>query len=223
LLYQYSSSPKLRDLVLAITAEYCTLQEVLLQLQTRLDIDQSRGQQLDLIGEIVGQPRPKILTTIGGQIFGFDPIVVAGVGFPSGDSPDFGWSGAGRPDKGGRFSGEDGAVFEGTMTDSDYRTLLRARIYSNKADVTIDSIGEFLTVALRSPGHSVHNNTPAVGSVELVTSHPISSVQEQILTALAPVAAGVAITIASAEGGGAALDFRFAFNSQYLGLLMEDI
>lgn len=211
----------LKELILGLTAEYCTIREVLEQLQTRLDIDQSSGVQLDLIGEIVGQPRPKILTTIEGEIFGFDELVRTDPGFPSGSDPDdFGWSGVGRSDRGGRFQGVDGAVFEGTMLDLDYRSLLRGRIYSNRANVTVDSIGEFLIAALGSRGHSVKNNTPDVGSIVLVTAKPVSIIQKQILTSLAPVAAGVMIDSIST---GVLLDFRTPFGSQYIGLLFEDI
>lgn len=220
LLYQYASSERLKALILTLSSELGDVFDVLEQLRSRLDIDRSEGVQLDLIGEIVGQPRPKVLNTISGQIFGFDPLAHDNVSFPSGSSPDFGWSGVGRSDKGGRFQGKDGAVFEGTMIDTDYRSLLRARIYSNRADVTVDSIGEFLVAALGSRGHDVKNNSPAVGSISIVTVRPVSTIQQQILVSLAPVAAGVKIESIST---GVLADFRTSFGSQYIGLLFEDV
>ena len=90
LLYQYQSSPKLRMLALNLTSEYCTLEEVLLDLETRLDIDKSSGVQLDLIGEIVGQPRPTSVSINPDEVFGFDPVARGAGGFPSGPVPDFG-------------------------------------------------------------------------------------------------------------------------------------
>lgn len=191
LLYQYANSPVLRSLLLSLLAEMCTLKDALTQLETRLDIDLSTGQQLDLIGEIVGQPRPLVFETLAGEIFGFDPLAASAGGFPSGDVPDFGWSAVNRADRGGRFGNVSGGALVGRMVDGDYRTYLRARIYSNRASATVDSIGEFLHQALGAGDHSVGNSTP--GQVDLIVGRPLSTIEEQIVRSLAPVAAGVRI------------------------------
>lgn len=190
LLYQYQNSPKLRSLMLALTLEYCDLEVVMEQLQTRLDIDQSHGIQLDLIGEIVGQPRPVSISIDPDEVFGFDPIATAGGGFPSGAVPDFGWSASDRADRGGVWTGVDG-LFVASMFDSDYRTLLRARIFSNGADGTVDSIVRFLNFALGGSGNGIVNDT--VGQVDLVVNRTLSSVELQIILSLVPVAAGIRV------------------------------
>lgn len=190
LLYQYQSSPKLRMLALNLTSEYCSLEEVLLDLETRLDIDKSNGIQLDLIGEIVGQPRPTSVSINPDEVFGFDPIARGAGGFPSGPVPDFGWSRRDRADRGGVWTSVSG-LFVAKMFDADYRTLLRARIYANGADGTVDSIVSFLNFAVGGMGNSIVNST--VGQVDLLVSRRVSSVEEQILMTLAPVAAGVRI------------------------------
>jgi hypothetical protein len=180
----------MRGLMLAMTAEYCNLEIALQQLETRLDIDLSQGVQLDLIGEIVGQPRPMSIQINPDEVFGFDPIVKDGGGWPSGYPPDFGWSGVTRPDRGGVWTGVDG-LFVGRMIDADYRTLLRARIFANQADGTVDSIAEFLNYALHTADSRVGNTV--VGQVDLVISRNISSVEETIILSIVPVAAGIRV------------------------------
>lgn len=190
LLYQYQTSPKLRSLILSLTLEYCDLEVVMAQLETRLDIDLSSGVQLDLIGEIVGQPRPLSISIDPDEVFGFDPLEEDDIDFPSGAVPDFGWSARDRADRGGVWTGIDG-LFVAHMLDADYRTLLRARIFSNGADGTVDSIVSFLNFALGGIGNTVVNDT--VGQVDLVVSRKLSSVELQIILALVPVAAGVRV------------------------------
>lgn len=190
LLYQYQNSPLLRGLMLALTLEYCNLEVVQAELETRLDIDLSSGVQLDLIGEIVGQPRPVSVSINPDEVFGFDPLATGAGGFPSGQTPDFGWSGVTRPDRGGVWTGIDG-LFVAKMFDADYRTLLRARIFSNGADGTVDSIVGFLNFAVGVTGNNVVNTT--VGQVDLTVARRLSSVEQQIILALAPVAAGIRV------------------------------
>lgn len=190
LMYQYQSSPKLRALILALTREYCDLQVVIGQLETRLDIGLSSGVQLDLIGEIVGQERPISVSIDPDEVFGFDPIEVGDPGFPSGCPPDFGWSGVSRPDRGGVWTSVSG-LFVARMSDSDYRTLLRARIFSNSADGTVESIVKFLDFATGVDGNNIINST--IGQVDLIVGRYISSVEETIIKSLAPVAAGIRV------------------------------
>lgn len=183
LLYQYQSSPRLRALILALTREYCSIEVVLNDLITRLDIDLSVGAQLDQIGIIVGQPRPLVYQAIDENVFVFF------------DGDGAGWSGVGRADVGGRFIGLDlqgnpATELVGAMADVDYRTLLRARIYSNRANVTVESIVEFLNFVLGAGGNSVVNTTR---SISLVVRRPLSAVEEVIVRSLVPVAAGIAV------------------------------
>ena len=58
LLYQYQDSTKLKTMVTALFGtQVQEIEDAVYQLLTRLDIDNSEGDQLDLIGEIVGQSR----------------------------------------------------------------------------------------------------------------------------------------------------------------------
>lgn len=181
LLYQYQASPALRGLMLALTSEYCSLADTLAALDTRLDIDLSAGVQLDLIGEIVGIPRPLTI-----QLDGEDAFAFANPGPPEG--PGKGWSGIGRDDIGGRFMGLAGLAI-GAMADADYRTLLRARIFSNRADATVDDIAGYLNAALGGRNRITHS----VGVVNLILSRAVSTIEQDIILGMIPLAAGVRV------------------------------
>lgn len=190
LMYQYQSSPRMRSLILAITREYCSLEEAMLALETRLDIDLSSGVQLDLIGEIVGQPRPTSVSIDPDLVFGFDPLETDDPSFPTGYPPDYGWSGVSRPDRGGVWTSVSG-LFTAKMSDADYRTLLRARIFANVSDSTVNSLARFLDFALGVGSNNIDNSH--VGRVDFIVGRYVTSVEAQILRDLAPVAAGVRV------------------------------
>ena len=72
ILEQYRDSPNLLALLRALIDDpNSELRAAFEALPTRLDIDASQGIQLDLIGAIIGRPRPTVL----------DPILVQGEGF----------------------------------------------------------------------------------------------------------------------------------------------
>lgn len=184
LMYQYADSPNFVALVRTLYAENCNISADGDALMTRLDIDLSEGIQLDRIGEIIGQVRPLNIQIDENDAFAFR-------GSPSGVEPDpgtgKGWSGQTRPDIGGRFVGINGLII-GKMIDADYRTLLRARIFSNVATGTVDDIGQFLQFTLGAGTYLVHNY---VGYVDVEIDRALSSTEEDIITILIPLAAGV--------------------------------
>jgi len=185
-MYQYQNSPRMRDLALEATVEFCILQAACEQLQTRLDIELSEGVQLDLIGEIIGQPRPLTLQADSGDTFVFaDPTGIgpwAGAGL--------GWSGVGRGDVGGRFVGLSGLLV-GAMLDADYKMLLRARIFSNISKGTVDDLLQFLDFVCGEVKNEVINNV--VGEVTLVVGRILSDAEESIILLMIPVVAGVRV------------------------------
>lgn len=189
LMYQYASSENLRRLIRSLTSEHCALWELMNALETRLDIDQSLGVQLDLIGTIVGVPRPLNVQIDPDEAFGFDELALDDPGHPTGVPPDYGWSGATRSDRGGRFVGVNGLLV-GRMSDMDYRTLIRARIFANSATGTTEDVLLFLDFVLGSPGSTVSTGP---GLVNLAVARAISSTERDIIEALIPLAAGVGL------------------------------
>lgn len=176
MLYQYRDSPVLRSLISALLAEYGTIYNTLESLRTRLDIDLSVGKQLDGIGEIVGQPRPLTEEIDPDDVFAF----AGGTGL--------GFSGIGRPDVGGRFQGVNGLII-GPMQDPDYRLLLKATIFSNSADSTIDAIAQYITFVLGEPPQ-IDNG---IGFIDITYPYAVSNVQRRILIDQMPIAAGIRI------------------------------
>lgn len=177
LMYQYADSPVLGSLIRALSAENCTISGDNLALMTRLDIDASVGVQLDLIGEIIGEPRPLNIQIDENDAFAFD----GGTGK--------GWSGQTRADIGGRFVGINGLIV-GRMIDADYRTLLRARIFANAATGTVDDIGRFLRFVLGAGAYQVYNY---VGFVDVQVPRTLSSTEADVVKILIPLAAGIAL------------------------------
>lgn len=184
LMYQYADSPQLRNLILTLLSENCEISANNLALMTRLDIDASEGVQLDYIGEIIGQPRPLNIQIDENDAFAFRGSL-AGVEPDPGTGK--GWSGRTRQDVGGRFVGINGLII-GKMIDADYRTLLRARIFSNGASGTVDDIGRFLVFTLGAGAYLVHNY---VGYVDIEVDRALSSTEEDVIQLLIPLAAGV--------------------------------
>ena len=187
LLYQYADSPNLVSLLLALLAENCVLISTMDALETRLDVELSEGIQLDLIGMIVGVPRPLNIQIDPDEAFGFDPLEVSDPGHPSGQVPDFGWSGTTRQDRGGRFVGIYGLLV-GRMSDFDYRTLIKARIFSNQASGTTEDILAFLEYVLGVGNSKVF---PSLGKVSVEVGRPLSGVELDIIAEMLPLAAGI--------------------------------
>jgi hypothetical protein len=183
LAYQYRNATRFRALVAALINEYDDIYKALLSLETRLDIEASEGVQLDQIGEIVGQPRPD---SIGSVYLEFPPeeafAFAGGVGQ--------GFSGIGRPDVGGRFAGLSGVA---GMIDADYRVLLRAAIFRNYADCTIDSMGQY-GLFVFGARITVLNG---VGFVDVSVQKPLRGWERRLIEETFPVAAGVRLRLKS--------------------------
>ena len=125
---QFKNANNLDRLMQIWTEGYQEIQEVILDMLHLLDIDTAVGAQLDMIGEIVGQPRELVdINTTG--YFGFDEDPAA--------------------KKFGSVSNQQGGIWysirdplNGTVELSDglYREFIRAKIISNNAGGTPEEI-----------------------------------------------------------------------------------
>jgi hypothetical protein len=183
LAYQYQTAERFRAYVRALIDEYDSIYAALLSLETRLDIDASEGVQLDLIGEMVGQPRPE---GIGSVFLEFPPeeafSFAGGVGL--------GFSGVGRPDVGGRFVGLAAA---GRMIDDDYRVLLRAAIFRNYSDCTVESMGQYSLFVFGTRATIISG----VGYVDITIQKPLRGWERRLVEETFPVAAGIRLRLKS--------------------------
>lgn len=107
---------------------YQEIQEVILELFGVLDIDSARGEQLEIIGEIVGQPREVVEIDVTGY-FGFEGNTAA-KSFGSLDN-----------DQGGiYYSLRDPLTGSVVLSDSLYRSFIKAKIIDNNAGGSAEDI-----------------------------------------------------------------------------------
>lgn len=142
LLDQYRRSPRLIALLGAVIDRPAKDIRVAVEsLYGRLDIDRSKGVQLDRIGEIVGRSRPSryddLLVDFGDETFAFKEGEF--------DSPDRAFSSLDDDTVGGRLA----ALSQGRpMPDRDYRLLLKATIHRNTSGSTIPEIERYTALVL---------------------------------------------------------------------------
>lgn len=130
---QFRDSTNLIAYIKALLVEANTLEQVFQDLLDKRWIDTAEGAQLDIIGAIVGQPRILLDATIL-SYFGFAPNA-ASQSFGTIDNVSVG----------GRFR----SVLESTtgnrsLTDTEYRDYIRARIIKNSITPTVQAMTDFL-------------------------------------------------------------------------------
>ena len=128
LIYQYIKKPKAKATIDAIMGEYDKLADNSIDLLNQWDIDQARGFSLDIIGRRVGVSRT-LPSVVSKGYFGYLNSIQ---GEPWGEGV---WYRKGE-------SLGDALV----LNDSDYRFLIKAKIYKNFQNGTI----EYITKALKN-------------------------------------------------------------------------
>lgn len=109
------------------------LQEVFRQLMQERSIDTAVGSQLDIIGEIVGQPRELIDTAL--------LTYFAYLGYPEAES----YGDLNTPGIGGFYRGvNDPIAGNTTLNDEQYRLFIKAKIIKNSTNVTPPQFIEFM-------------------------------------------------------------------------------
>ena len=204
ILEQYRDSPRLVALLRAlIDMPVEQLRDAFAQLVQRLNIDAMSGVQLDLIGTIVGRPRPDV----------FDPLLVQETGFfefrAIGDANDPAKGFASLSDDNPPVSLQDGAPLRGLnpilrMGDEDYRRLLKATIFINNANATVPELEFYGSFVLDSP-ITINNG---FCFIDLEVPRPLT-IQERLIieNTLLPAAGILLRSIKVADGPGA---FSFA-------------
>lgn len=178
---EHAIRPKFMSLVNLIAGGFGDITACILSMPKAFDIDTAVGAQLDIVGKWVGQARVVTNVLLTG-FFGFadDPAALTFGELPS-------------PSVGGVFY-ELGATFQATTTlsDKDYRTILRARIVRNQSNGTLSAIENALQYVFGVPC-----TVSDIGDMSLAiqVSAPITQTQEALLNTLdlLPRPAGVAI------------------------------
>lgn len=151
-----------------LLAENIELQEVYRQLMQERSIDTAVGAQLDLIGEIVGQPRELIDTALL-EYFAFD-------GYPDAQSyGDLNDTSVG----GFYYSLGDPLVGNTLLNDEQYRLFIKAKIIKNNTNVTPNQMLKFISFVF---GVNV-NNIVAEGQAEftLLIGKELNSFERALL------------------------------------------
>ena len=187
---EHNQKPKFMAMIGVTTGALGDMTALMDSLSNLFDLDLAVGQQLDMIGRWVGQSRVVANISIPG-FFGFT-VETGAYQLPltMGDTTQTqAWNAS--------YAGplyEAGATYQTTTTlaDSDYRTVLRARIVRNQYNGTLVQLESALQYVLGVPC-SVQDN--GARSFNITISKPITATQVAILTALdiLPRPAGITI------------------------------
>lgn len=134
LTYQFKDKIVIDKYLQLITDQHEEIQQLFIDLLQKRSIDEAIGQQLDVIGEIVGQPR----TLINLDLYKY----FAFLGYPNGDTygdlddPAVGgvWYSQGTP-IGGNY----------TLDDNTYRLFIKSKILKNRTASTPEELLQFLS------------------------------------------------------------------------------
>jgi len=181
LLNQFSVSTQLKELLDIINNRFDDSDTVLEDLLFKRWIDTAEGVWLDALGVLIGIPRP----------FGeFEDIFeYKAIGDPDDPDHSFGTVGGGT---GGRYTTLNGLPNSTPATDDVYRVYLKAKSAATEAGPTIPEIWAFINSAFGIDATLAVNT---VGNIEVTIPTALTGVERRLLVNLAPVAAGVSITI----------------------------
>ena len=178
---EHNTKPDFMAWVDTLCGSAASITASILAIPAAFDLDNAVGAQLDVVGQWVGQARTVNAVLIVG-FFGFDDDVAAAT---------FGEEG--NISIGGPFY-EEGAPFEGStvLGDTDYRTVLRARIVRNQSHGTLADIENALEFIFGSPAQVADAGT---NSLAVTVVNPITPTDQSLLRTLdiLPRPAGVAI------------------------------
>lgn len=150
LITQYQNDDFIRALVKVFTDELQELEGVAQDLLNKRLLDFAVGDQLTIIGDIVGQQRFKILTNTSG-FFGFIDLYWFGyIGFHDID--------------GGEWLPDDGSEYT-DLTDDQYRQFIRAKIFKNQSKFSLPEMETLAQIAMNDPGAFASEPLPLVTDI----------------------------------------------------------
>lgn len=120
------------------------LQEVFRQLMQERSIDTATGAQLDIIGDIVGQPR-ELIDTVLLTYFAY-------LGYPEAES----YGDLNNPSLGGFYRGLNDPVAGNTvLNDDQYRLFIKAKIIKNTTNATPNQLLDFISFVFSSTQNQI--------------------------------------------------------------------
>lgn len=185
LLLQYKASPNIAALFTALIIQpYDETLAAFSALRTLYDIDASQGVQLDGIGQIVGQPRPKSFTDA--DVFAEGIFTLGDVNEPQPEiDTDTGFGDIDDVNAGGRW---DRGTIEGlSLGDIEYQKLLKGRVHVNRSRGTIDDYSQYGSIVFGSPA----NVFTDIGSVIVAFPYYLNIVAVQVVLANIQMTLGI--------------------------------
>lgn len=145
------------------------LQEVFRQLMQERSIDTATGKQLNIVGDIVGQPRELIDTAL--------LTYFAYLGYPNAQSfGDLTNTAAGGP-----YRGVDDPLAGNTLlSDEQYRLFIKAKIIKNNTNATPNQILEFINFVFNSDQNQLVEEGDAAYTI--LVGKELSSFEKVLLT-----------------------------------------
>ena len=179
---QFKDKPIFDAYVKIVMQEIAELQTAFKDLKQLRDLDSAVGVQLDVIGDIVGQPRVLVDFTLS-PYFGFDTAPQAKT---FGTTADVGIGGYFKS-----VSDANGSPFE--VDDDTYRFLIRARIAANISNTTPQGVMNALNFILETNDCLIEE----VGNAHLVITHyvTLTPLQEYFLRGLSSIGSIIPIPI----------------------------
>ena len=189
LLVQFSESATLQGYIKALMSEANFLECELVAVLAERGIDTASGVQLDVLGEIVGQPRGVVDAGLL-TFFGY-------AGAPTGVA---GYDGGAR-----YLGGNESPIGIRLLTDGEYRLFIRARIAKNHSKGNINSLVDMVTFLVNSTAFVVFDGP---GPAEFTVGFDVGTLtanDKVFLTDsnLIPKPAGVAINLFEYPAAGA--------------------
>lgn len=130
---QYRESVNLIGYIKALLSEADTLEQVFRDIISKRYLENATGVQLDILGSLVGQSRILVDATLL-SYFGFDPD-------PSAQS----FGDLNNVEIGGRFRGVgEPTTGNRSLTDTEYRLYIKARVIKNSITPTVQSVTDFI-------------------------------------------------------------------------------
>ena len=196
LIAQYRDSPNLRAVVSSFVSRVDEALDAAASLAVVRDLDNATGDALDIIGDVVGQPR-----TLAGIVpLGFFQYWT-GSGGPAG----LGFGSVSDPSLGSRFRSINEPAAAGlTLEDPEYRAMLKAKIHRNMTSATPEDVIAAIRAVLPDAPDVIIAEGPGSAEATATVQRALSTEEQAILTSsggpngdvpVIPRPVGVSLTI----------------------------
>lgn len=189
LIGQYQDSVNLKGFIDNEMVQFSALHTDCLNMLTQRTLENAVGYNLEVLGEIVGQPRG-YNKTINGVFFGF---------FGAFGSDTFGT--VGDAGEGGIFKSVSDREFDLTLqTDEEYRRFIKVRIIKNKSNLNIDDMIDIVLLGVQSTSEVTVTENSA--NFVLTFSTALTEPEKLLLTdrKFLPKPVGVTYTLVDTNG-----------------------